>query len=57
MTDFPSGENMSMPVSNMDRQDGLPISAEYLSGYEENADHFWIPQDSIPKTFEQPTFP
>lgn len=57
MSDFPSGEAMPMPVANVDRQDQMPIPADYLSGYDENVDQFWIHQDSIPKTFEQPTFP
>ncbi|KAJ5578748.1 uncharacterized protein N7459_007712 [Penicillium hispanicum] len=55
MADFSSNENMGMPCGPIDRQEQMPLS-EYLPGYDDNVDQFWIPQD-VPKTFEQPTFP
>ncbi|KAJ6117292.1 hypothetical protein N7512_007017 [Penicillium capsulatum] len=55
MADLTSGDTMAMPYGNMERPDQMPIP-DYLPGYDENVDQFWIPQD-MPKTFEQPNFP
>lgn len=52
MADLTSADGMGMPYGNMERQEQMPISAEYLPGYDENVDQFWIPQD-VPKTFDQ----
>lgn len=57
VTDFPSADPMGMQVGTMERPDQLPVSSEYLSGYDDINDQLWIPHDSIPKTFEHPTFP
>ncbi|KAJ5682955.1 hypothetical protein N7462_006120 [Penicillium macrosclerotiorum] len=56
MTDLASGEAMGLPCGNIERQDQMAIP-DYLPGYDENVEQFWIPQDTIPKTYEQPTFP
>lgn len=55
MANFASSDNMGIPCGPMDRQGQMSL-AEYLPGYDENVEQFWIPQD-VPKTFEQPTFP
>ncbi|KAJ5114321.1 hypothetical protein NUU61_000080 [Penicillium alfredii] len=53
MADLTSSDGMGMPCGAMDRQDQMPM-ADYLPGYDENVEQFWIPQD-MPKTYENPT--
>lgn len=50
-----TNDGMSLPM-NMDGQDRMPVP-DYLSGYDENPDQFWLPSD-IPKTYDTTgTFP
>ncbi|KAJ5746960.1 uncharacterized protein N7511_008656 [Penicillium nucicola] len=55
MADLTSGEGVGMSYGNMERQEPMPIS-EYLPGYDENVEQFWIPQD-VPKTYHEQSFP
>ena len=55
LSEMTPGDAMGMSCGPLDRPDQMPMP-EYLPGYDENVEQFWIP-DSIPKTYEQPNFP
>ncbi|KAJ5676524.1 uncharacterized protein N7477_002157 [Penicillium maclennaniae] len=55
MADLTSSDGMNMPYGNMERQDQMSMP-QYLPGYDENVEQFWIPQD-VPKTFDETNFP
>lgn len=46
-----TGDSMAMPYA-LDTQDRMPMP-EYLPGYDDNVEQFWIPSD-MPKTYDNP---
>lgn len=51
MADLTSSDSLNMQYGAMERHDQMAIP-EYMPGYDENAEPFWIPTD-MPKTYEQ----
>ncbi|OJJ45766.1 hypothetical protein ASPZODRAFT_17207 [Penicilliopsis zonata CBS 506.65] len=51
-----TNDGTGMPVANMDLPERMPLP-DYMSGYDENVEQFWIPSD-MPKTYDpQASFP
>ncbi|KAB8070785.1 hypothetical protein BDV29DRAFT_197784 [Aspergillus leporis] len=53
LTAMASNENMGLPYGGMDTQERMPMP-DFLSGYDENVDQFWIPADAT-KNYETGT--